>query len=145
MTTTNAETKRCPRCAGLVILKDDSYGRYQCCLMCGWSRDVERIRRETVPKEEAPTIERANYGGRVATCKPTHSSYLLEVTHRPGRVSHIEVIYLLEDPRSDVALVQDVRGWPVNWGRSDHRISHVLKRLAEETGLTFWNFRAALR
>lgn len=33
--------KHCPKCGGNVYLTDDSYGYYEMCLQCGYTRDLE--------------------------------------------------------------------------------------------------------
>jgi hypothetical protein len=34
---------RCPKCGGVVFFDKDSYGWYEKCLCCGWSRDLPGI------------------------------------------------------------------------------------------------------
>ena len=142
---TDAKSGRCPRCQGFVAIRDDQYGRYHSCVMCGWVQDVEPAPRETRAEKEATAVERDQYAGRAIKGKPTYITFLLEVGDGRGQAVYIEVDYLLENPSSKSAMVQDVRGWPVQWHRNEHRMTDALRKLAAETGLTLWNFRAALR
>jgi DNA-directed RNA polymerase subunit M/transcription elongation factor TFIIS len=35
--------KQCPKCGGNIYLSADYYGRYEQCLQCGYSRDLDAV------------------------------------------------------------------------------------------------------
>ncbi len=45
--------KPCPKCGGNIYLTDDSYGSYELCLQCGYTRDLESVAQEKKLPEPA--------------------------------------------------------------------------------------------
>lgn len=37
---TSWRLKSCPRCHGDILIEQEQYGYYECCLMCGYRRDI---------------------------------------------------------------------------------------------------------
>ena len=54
--------KRCPKCVGDLVLQSDQYGRFLCCLQCGFIKDEFPSR----PIETGPS-GKVRYGGRRGT------------------------------------------------------------------------------
>jgi ribosomal protein S27AE len=49
--------KQCPKCHGNIYLSADYYGRYEQCLQCGYTNDLDAIEDHT--KKVAPRKEKA--------------------------------------------------------------------------------------
>jgi ribosomal protein S27AE len=49
--------KQCPRCGGNIYLSSDYYGRYEQCLQCGYTCDLESA--EKAQKQAAQLKEKA--------------------------------------------------------------------------------------
>ncbi len=49
---TSATPKNCPRCKGLMIKEDDSYGRFGTCITCGYVHETQRADPQELLAEE---------------------------------------------------------------------------------------------
>lgn len=43
--------KSCPRCRGLMVVESDCYGRFGCCIICGYHHEPRIITSEELVKE----------------------------------------------------------------------------------------------
>jgi ribosomal protein S27AE len=41
--------KQCPKCGGNIYLNTDYYGRYEQCLQCGYTRDLDAVDKHQKP------------------------------------------------------------------------------------------------
>lgn len=49
--------KQCPKCGGNIYLSSDYYGRYEQCLQCGYTCDLDVI--SDMPKQAAQSKEKS--------------------------------------------------------------------------------------
>jgi hypothetical protein len=63
----NWKIKGCPRCGGDTYADRDIDGWHESCILCGYSRDLPRIRKSSLPDEEDGRIANDASGSRKQT------------------------------------------------------------------------------
>ena len=50
--------KSCPRCHGDILIEEEAYGYYECCLMCGYRRDLPVVYTKSTSENTGKSIKK---------------------------------------------------------------------------------------